>query len=361
MRIRDDKEVIFTTLGMAILDDNYYDTGFNKPHVFNVLGGGGTYAIVGARIVAGKEYGELVSGFIDQGYDFPHKDLAKVILSWETGLYIRYDDDRATTRGVNLYRNNGYREFSYKNEKKQIMADDVIDYGLGKSKSFHLICSMERAEEIVGELESYAVDQGRERPLFIYEPVPNACLPENLEELLDVLPKVDIFTPNLEEAADLVDRQIPTTKEEIRDLATVFFPHIKEGSAIVVRCGKMGCYVKTHLIDDFFPSYHQDEKAVVDETGAGNGFCGALMTAYILSGGNLMAGVVCGTIASGCIIEKLGIPTKTVSEGKEMWNELSFQERLDNYLTANPDLLKYVTKETFNWNYQLPQNEEASS
>jgi hypothetical protein len=78
------------------------DFGGSRPNVRNIIGGAASYAVVGARLVAGKEYSSSVSWIVDVGSDFPTETLG-VIKSWNTNCVIREDPGRLTTRAWNGY------------------------------------------------------------------------------------------------------------------------------------------------------------------------------------------------------------------------------------------------------------------
>jgi hypothetical protein len=68
----------------------------------DVLGGAGTYAALGARLVAGSRNMDLVSWIVDKGSDFS-EDLVRQIDTWQTSCLYRTDDSRLTTRAWNGY------------------------------------------------------------------------------------------------------------------------------------------------------------------------------------------------------------------------------------------------------------------
>ena len=88
------------------LDD--IDFGGSKPGVKNILGGAASFAVVGARLVAGSAHARAVSWIVDVGSDFPSETLA-AIQSWGTDCVIREEHGRLTTRAWNGYHPNEKR------------------------------------------------------------------------------------------------------------------------------------------------------------------------------------------------------------------------------------------------------------
>lgn len=331
------KMALFCTLGMFIIDENRYPASSNRPNDYDIIGGAGLYALIGARIVAGEKQSKSVCAIIDKGSDFPHQ-VERELLAWNTGTIFREDKTRLTSRGANIYDEQGIRHFEYLAPKKRIEAKDVVanDYLL-HSKCFHLICSVDRCKELVESIGANTT----ENPIFIYEPLPDDCISENFDKLLQLLPQIDIFTPNLNEACLLVgETELPDTEEGLDKIASKFSRYLsKPKSGLVLRCGALGCYVDAEGTSQLYPAYHQDQSKVIDVTGGGNLFCGGFAVAYVLTG-NWQTAAICGNIVSGCIIERLGMPKMGVENGRggETWNGTSFEERLRIYAEKNPAL-----------------------
>jgi hypothetical protein len=73
-----------------------------KPPVKGIIGGAGSYAVVGARMIAGHEHSQSVGWIVDAGSDFP-LEIRNIICSWNTHCVMRECTDRLTTRAWNGY------------------------------------------------------------------------------------------------------------------------------------------------------------------------------------------------------------------------------------------------------------------
>ncbi|KAK6457804.1 uncharacterized protein RJT20DRAFT_125657 [Scheffersomyces xylosifermentans] len=340
------ESMIVTTLGMFIIDENQYPESWNRKTEHNIVGGGGPYAIVGARIIAGAKYGTRVSGIIDKGSDFPDS-VQNQLSSWQSGIVFREDPTRLTTRGINKYDENDIRHFEYKTPKKRIEVEDILEFPvLRSSKCFHLICSIDRCDSIISLLN----EKLDHKPVYIYEPLPDDCVAENFEKLTKLLPKVHIFTPNLDEACALSGvKELPSTTNGLQEVSSRFKKYLKlDNSGTILRCGALGCYI--HTLEDYrilLPAYHTDQNKVIDVTGGGNSFCGGCIAGFFLSGGNWLIAGISGNLASGCVIERLGMPGKDAES--EEWNGLTLSERIDVYFKNNSDLLQSSDRSSFSW------------
>lgn len=325
-------DYLSVTMGMFIIDDICYPESWNEEPKYDIIGGAGPFCIAGSRIVAGPRHAHKIGGIVDKGKDFP-SEVERQLASWKSGILFRTDNSRLTTRGINFYDENEIRHFEYSSPKKTIEASDILGNNrLGTTKSIHVISSIDRCENIVHQLKG-TMSYGSRAPIFIFEPLPDDCSSKNYGSLARVLPYIDIFSPNVEEAARLAGLQsTPSTREELEKLSKTFLSHLPDNAGCVIRCGKMGCYIQTRDLLVMLPAYHSDQTKVVDVTGGGNLFCGGFITGYCLSEGNWKVAGVCGNLASGCIIEGLGMPTLSTGESKsEAWNGIMTKDRLENY------------------------------
>jgi hypothetical protein len=235
------------------------------------------------------------------------------------------------------------------------------------------------------------IDPHAEKPLFIWEPVPDLCIPNELLNLTNALPYVDICSPNHTELASLMgDPDLgldPATGKVSRQAVERACEQLLSGMplqsyALVIRCGGEGCYLAknggrsrrpsivkrkrpaNHArggltldmdmealfagllngdssferepvqidpgLERWLPAYfeYNDQDRVVDPTGGGNGFLGGLAVA--LARGHSLEEAACwGSVAASLCIEQVGVPVLGVDEdGKETWNGELVEDRL---------------------------------
>ncbi|PYH48449.1 ribokinase family protein [Aspergillus saccharolyticus JOP 1030-1] len=366
--------VDFCTLGMFILDD--IDFEGTKPPVKNILGGAASYAIIGARLVAGKEHARSVSWIVDVGSDFPAEVLS-VIKSWGTNCIIREDNDRLTTRAWNGYGPNEKRDFKYLTPKLRLEPSMLSDAQV-LSKTFHMVCSSSRCISIVQEILRRREELHREgkvpssvsatqRPIFVWEPVPDLCTPEEQETFLAANRVVDVVSPNELELGMMFGQ--PGWSEGTSHGKAIVERILAEGIGpdgnghLVIRAGKDGSYSFSRRQRIWLPAYHQPDTSmpspVVDPTGAGNSFLGALTQGMISSGrtpaiivtsvlarsrawqeavkagganDSFLPALVFATVAASFVVEQIGVPhISTATDGRELWNETEFTERVRLY------------------------------
>ncbi|OJJ49888.1 hypothetical protein ASPZODRAFT_22602 [Penicilliopsis zonata CBS 506.65] len=370
-------DVDFCSLAMFILDE--IEFGDSRPAVKNVIGGAASFAAVGARLVAGDEHAQAVSWIVDTGSDFPHEAL-DVINSWGTSCVIREDRKRLTTRAWNGYGVNEKRDFKYLTPKLRMEASSLSEAQV-LSRTFHMVCSasrcislveaiLERREELRRRNKAPSAAHAAQRPIFVWEPNPDLCTLEEQEQFLVASQYVDVVSPNELELGTLFGRSgwsedNADDRELVRRILDSGIGPQGEGF-LVIRSGKQGSYSYSRTHQIWLPAYHQPGEnvaaatsPVVDPTGAGNSFLGALAQGLVstgrapdrvvdsvLSGSttwnrvvtswgrqrHVITALICATVAAGFVVEQIGVPRISWSkEGKERWNETEFTERVRLY------------------------------
>jgi hypothetical protein len=214
------------------------------------------------------------------------------------------------------------------------------------------------------------------------------CVPDHLEAFATLVPKVDIFrrvspvfcpraellellviilpiraamcrgkkaalqaltshSPNHTEALGLLSLPPPTPSEPLSSLrerlssACQTLSQMGARAGTIIRSGEMGCcYLprgeqEVRWIPPFYSATNDNggsgTSRVVDPTGAGNGFMGAVAAA-LDEGKDLHEGacvpreyadrvaVLWGTVAASFIIEQHGLPKVSMAAGRELWN-----------------------------------------
>ncbi|KAI4257700.1 MAG: hypothetical protein LQ352_001540 [Teloschistes flavicans] len=344
----------FVTLGMFIIDEIHYQPP--KEPDFDVMGGGGLYATLGARLFRSPPASSKVGWVVHQGHDFPPK-IKDRIRSWNTDCLFVQTPERPTTRAYNRYEAGGYRSFHYSNEKVRINEDSLTAAQL-TSKTYHLLCSPDRCIDLVQGISNRRKDLARdprsdeqvikalmEDPVFVWEPMPDLCKPSELQKCLDALEYVDVMSPNLDEFCSLlgisIDLDVPSGWDLMRQKCKELLGSVVGGSkiAVVVRLGAKGCYVTQCGRDLHLPAYHeQDTKhRIADPTGGGNTFLGGFCIGFVQSpdanrADRFEEAALYGTVAASFAIEQVGVPVLTHSAtGEESWNNVTVKQRLDEY------------------------------
>ncbi|CBX99249.1 similar to PfkB family carbohydrate kinase (Mak32) [Plenodomus lingam JN3] len=326
-------DIDFCTLGMFIIDEIEFAPP--KPAVRDIVGGGGSYSALGARIFSPPPKSSSVGWIVDCGSDFP-PELRRVIAHWQTGVLFRETPGRLTTRGWNGYGEHEHRAFRYMTPKLRIDHLALVDTPLLWAKSFHLICSPLRCIDLVQNilhLRQQASDgQSSHHPLFIWEPVPDLCIPEEAENCLIALKLVHVVSPNHGELGGFFGNDTNGKDAvDFRLVETLCSQWVESGigpdsnGASVVRCGKDGCLVARRGVQKWLPAYHQSAEKVIDPTGGGNAFLGGLAVGLVRGDAepaieNLEEAAIWGSVAASFAIEQVGMPVLSYTPEGETWN-----------------------------------------
>ncbi|KAK5074757.1 Double-stranded RNA-containing particles stability [Lithohypha guttulata] len=354
------KPASFVTFGMFIVDEIEWLPPSTKERKTNLIGGAGTYAVLGAKLASSpcQIISKNISWIVDVGSDFPSV-IRNNIDEWNTDCNYRVDDTRLTTRAWNGYGENELRSFKYITPKKRLEVQDLSSRQL-LSKSFHM-SSREK------------INLPAQMPVIVWEPIPDLCLPDQLATLQSAMQGCTIVSPNHEELktffnADVANNEEPALlvkrlmgwKQTHESPSTLTTPIVREGAN-----GSTAYFHHRHtdtISSVHLPAYHTSEmqSLVIDPTGGGNTYLGALAIAmtdalqsqptYALIKKNIgtastvATAMIYATVAASFVIEQHGVPnldrTKVFTEIFEYWNGQSFIDRLKVYLQRESEAIK---------------------
>ena len=266
-------------------------------------------------------------------------------------------------------------DFKYLTPKLRLEPEMLSDTQVW-SRTFHMVCSPTRCMSIVQTIlqrRQELLQAGKaparhalERPYFVWEPVPDLCTPEEQETFFQANKVVDVVSPNHLELGMMFDQPGWTADGEASQslVQRILDSGIGPGGegSIVIRAGKDGSYAYSRSQRVWLPAYHlpgtSGATAVVDPTGAGNSFLGALAQGLVTAGRepfyviestmsasnhwkqatgaqdkhcDLLGALICATVAAGFVVEQIGTPQISVEGGKELWNQTEFTERVRLY------------------------------
>lgn len=246
------------------------------------------------------------------------------------------------------------------------------------AKAFHMLFPPEAVIAQVPELLSRRKEAGiREPPLVVWEPLPWKCTPENMDAHKEACKLVSVFSPNHLELLGLYGiakpsgagspiRSSPSEPAEspqavIEKCTAELFDTVADDGwegMLVVRAAEMGCFARGGggLSRSCRP-YHVDQKVIVDATGAGNSFLGALAVSLVAATDSghttpteMMAAapvigdaaqvsdaIVRASVVASFAVEQIGLPRRTPVEGgdrEEQWNGDTFRGRYETMADA---------------------------
>ncbi len=123
---------------------------------------------------------------------------------------------------------------------------------------------------------------------------------ETVDPIFEILPKIDVFTPNIDEARNILGLSASTGPEEAARI--LLDMGVK---TVALKMGKDGCWVANKKSLEFVPAFGVK---VVDTTGAGDNFNAGFISAYI-SGKSLVEAARIGSATAALKIGGVGWST----------------------------------------------------
>ncbi|KAI1273550.1 hypothetical protein F5Y07DRAFT_376332 [Xylaria sp. FL0933] len=243
-------------------------------------------------------------------------------MDWNLSLVLRRRRHQDCTRAHLVYRRTRLgRQVTYLNEHLGPTPNTLDETILLSAQNVHLLGNPTEAKENVARLIHLRYRRGiyeGERPFILWEPSPGACRTHKLEEFLDVMPHVNVFSPSHDDFIDLTVGRggiiLPFEPRTIQFKARKF---VEAGigpnrdGLIIVRCGAYGCFwMKSEREKGWVRGYHPPDSPMIrDVTGAGSAFLGAFAVCYEF-GKDIKKSCAHGIIAASFAFEQFGLPER---------------------------------------------------
>lgn len=281
--------------GKIILDTVRLQSGELRPFL---LGGGGPQSVLGARLCTdsvgflSRSGTDLDQNHIDglQGLDadlegwhqFPSLQTPRISFSYDENQNMLLDGEPVSV-------------LRFGARWTELLSKELTwPPSYSEARCVHLVTEFSTELEV-----ERALNLQRSRgALFSLEPLVDKVSWSNLKEMQDLAPRVDIFCPDLPTALQMAQTSDPgEAAVSLRRLGPRF---------VAVRAGERGSFVAGEGVEGSVqvPALSLD---VVDPTGAGNAFSGAL-AASLMEGRSLIEAACDATAAAGGLVETLGVP-----------------------------------------------------
>ncbi|MCY3780132.1 MAG: PfkB family carbohydrate kinase [Chloroflexi bacterium] len=272
----------FIAIGSIIIDDIVYPDGRTS---MGVLGGGGCHAAYGIALT-GQRPGLV--GLV--GQDLPPDIRARLENDFDTaGLAWTHHPQM---RGWQIFEWNGIRNEIFRVEVIEpfMYGPDADDPGIPFTAP--------RGLTLLRGPQHIAAWRARfPNALLLWEPVRIFMLSADHDAFISGIPHADIVSPNLHEAQTMYG--IEDELEIIRRL-------LADGVAVAaLRMGELGSLVAKRGESEarYIPAV--DVPDIIDQTGAGNTYCGGFLVGYVQTGDIVEAGCY-GAAAASFALEHVG-------------------------------------------------------
>lgn len=253
---------MFVSIGYVIIDDIILPDGTTH---MGCLGGGSVHAGMGMRV-----WSEQVGLVANIGRDFPANLMEQLEKTFDVQGLTSLDMN--TIRAWQLFEADGTRREIFRTDMNefhrfnpQVKAFPKVYDNL---QGVHLHC---RWDEVAGWVQQL---RPLGKPFILWEPWQAECTAENRGNFMNVLPLVDCISPNLQEAQMLF---------EMNDTNDLLDEFLADGARMaVIRKGAEGSAFADSKGNRIRIPAVKVEK-IVDQTGAGNAYCGGLVVGFVLS------------------------------------------------------------------------------
>jgi len=275
---------LLACVGSIIIDDIVKPDG---TVTLEVLGGGGVHAAAGAAL-----WGERPALIACQGAGIPPAAAERIRASFDTRGVV--ETPLAQARAWQIFEWDGRRRELWR-------VDDIAPFLRQPLPSdVPPVLGQARAASVLRDADQLRVW----RPFFrgavlLWEPEQQYMIPENREDFIAALAHAEIVSPNLLEAQTLYG------KSDARDLVRRM---IDDGARVVaLRMGADGALLGERGRADLIHVPAVPVPQIVDQTGAGNTFCGGFMVGWLRSGGDLREAGCYGAVSASFALESVGV------------------------------------------------------
>ena len=281
----------YLTFSNFIIDDIIFPDGQTS---MNTMGGSGLHALVGIRLWSDKvgyaaAVGEDLTAQHRQALEHFGLDLTGLMVrpgfktprSW---LVMEWDDRRTEVSRTEL------ADF----RRMRVMPQD-LPAPYRQARGFHINWGT------VPEARDLCIELRRNNPnvTIVYE-LATSNMGEPAENIQQMLPHLTLFSPNIVEALAITGLANNTAPEAICNTLLAW------GAPLVaLRMGAEGSLVKAQNGEGYrLPAVPTE---IVDETGAGNSYCGGILTG-LGDGLNLLEAALRGAVSASFALEQFGLP-----------------------------------------------------
>ncbi len=273
----------FVCVGGVIVDDIVLPDGETR---MEVLGGGVSHAAAGMAI-----WDQRAGIIARAGRDLPPRARDRLERDFDTRGLIWLDQPQARAwqlfewdgRRTEIFRVDDYAPFAFAPEP------DFTPPVYRGARGLYLLTGAAPLPQWRAQFK---------RTPILWEPIQQYMVSENAAEFRAALPWVDIVSPNLVEARQVYN---------LRDPDALVRRMLVDGAPVVaLRMGEAGSLVGARNHTGLIVVPPVELPQIVDQTGAGNTYCGAFLVGWVETG-DLRRAACYGAVAASFALENTGV------------------------------------------------------
>ena len=306
--------------------------------------------MLGARLINGSRRRKLLAWQAYVGNDFP-EHAAKALLDLDVSFALRRlafcRSERAVVRYMGfpgktpLATQLSASSYEWKTAQLRFEPRDDMPVLMAHAKAYHFLAGAQSFFNQTNRLRKIRrAGHVARQPFINWELDPLRDDTSDFEAVTRSAASANVVSLNQFQLANLCGHEAgksnSLTNAKLQRLALRFMKGVEvtEGVLMVVRAGDRGYLIVTKGAETcWLPPFHEagERDRIVDPTGAGSAFLGALAIGYLENGD--MFGACCfGVVGASFAVEQVGLPTLDADDrGQEMRNPDSVSARLASY------------------------------
>lgn len=273
----------YLCVGSVFIDDIVFPTGETR---MEVLGGGGVHCAAGMRV-----WGERAGLAACVGNDLPASARARLERDFDLRGVVELEMPQARA----------WQLFEWDGRRTEVVRVQNIEPFMRRplpeetATIYPAVAALTLLRDAAGLLRWRALYP---RATLLWEPEQAFMMPENRQAFVAALPHADIVSPNLLEAGLVYGLDDPErlARQMLDDGAPV----------VALRMGEAGSLVGARGVAELVYVPPAPVPTIIDQTGAGNSYCGGFLVGWRRSG-DLRVAACYGAVSASFALEVTGV------------------------------------------------------
>lgn len=315
MSVRVQEQPAYVCVGGIIIDDIVLPDGETR---MAVLGGGATHAAAGMLI-----WGQRAGLVACAGFDLPKAARQR----------LERDFDLRGVSWLDIPQARAWQLFEWDGRRTEIPRVEIMDPFLAGALPDQVPAAYQAARGVHLLSNAASLPDWRAQfpeAILLWEPIQTFMTPTNSAAFRAALPQIDIVSPNWLEARQVYGHNSPEKLVQMM---------LDDGAPVAaLRMGNTGSLVGQQGRAELLAVPPVPVPAIIDQTGAGNSYCGGFLVGWLEQGGDLVAATCYAAVAASFALEVTGVAVPLENGGARRDTRYhQLREILTSPPTVKPD------------------------